>query len=146
MFKKILLSWVFWLTVIGIMCATGGIWYSPLGILSAFFLISGAVIQGVENVKAQEHIQKLHAEATQQIEESRKALLLSLEETRVRTMQEIEQARKDAIAHIEQVRKEERFITQWATRLLVGIVWTFHWFGYDRYIKRWIRNQHKEPS
>src|SRR5438132_971938 len=101
MFNKILLSWVFWLTVIGITCATGGIWYAPLGILSACFLITGAVIQGVENVKAQEHIQKLHAEATQQIEESRKALLLSLEETRAQTMHEIEQARKDAIAHIE---------------------------------------------
>jgi len=122
MFNKILLSWVFCLTVIGNTCATGGIWYAPLGIISACFLITGAVIQGVENVKAQEHIQKLHAEATQQIEESRKALLLYLEETRAQTMHEIEQARKDAIAHIEQVRKEERFITKWATRLLVGIV------------------------
>ena len=61
-------------------------------------------------------------------------------------MREIEHARKDAIVHIEQVRKEERFITKWATRLLVGIVWTFHWFGYDRYIKRWIRNQHREQA
>ena len=71
---------------------------------------------------------------------------------RVQTMREIEHARKDAIAHIEQVRKEERFITKWATRLLVGIIWPnckpllIHWLGYDSYIKRWIRNQHKEQS
>ncbi len=86
MFKKILRSWVFWLTFIGIIGAMGGIWYPILGIPSACFLITSAVIQGYENVKAQEHIQKLYAEAIQQIEESRKGLVLSIEEMRVQTM------------------------------------------------------------
>ncbi len=144
MYNKTLRSWVFWFTFIGIILATGGIWYPILGIPSAFFLIASAMIQGYENEKAQEHIQKLHAEAIQQIEESRKALLLSIDEMRAQTMREVEQARNNAIAHIELVRKEERFITKWATRTLVGIVWTFHWFGYDRYIKKWLRNQQNE--
>ncbi len=124
MFKKILRSWVFWIAVLIALLGAASFWFPYLGIPIAALTVVSAVLQGYENQRTQEDIQTKHTQAITQIQISR----------------------DDAIKHIEQVRKEERFITKWATRLLVGIVWTFHWFGYDRYIKRWIRNQLKEPS
>src|SRR6266516_3870207 len=109
MFKKILRSWVFWIAVLIALLGAASFWFPYLGIPIAALTVVSAVLQGYENQRTQEDIQTKHTQAITQIQISR----------------------DDAIKHIEQVRKEERFITKWATRLLVGIVWTFHWFGYE---------------
>lgn len=120
MFKKILRSWVFWVAVLIALLGAASFWFPYLGLPIAALTVISAVLQGYENQRTQEDINTKHIEAITQIQSSR----------------------DDALKHIEIARKEERFITKWATRSLVGIVYTFHWFGYDRYIKRWMRNHY----
>jgi hypothetical protein len=138
MVKKILRSWVFWIAVLIGFLGAASFWFPSLGLLIAALTVISAVLQGYENQQTQEEFSTKHNEAIYQIERTQEAM--------VNAYDEIQISREDALKHIEIARKEERSITKWATRFLVGIVWTFHWFGYDRYIKRWIRNQQKEPS
>src|SRR6266849_4001952 len=116
MVKKILRSWVFWVAVLIGLLGGASFWLPYLGILIAPLTIFSAVLQGYENQRTQEDINTKHAQDITQIQISR----------------------DDALKHIEIARREERRLTKWASRTLVGIVWTFNWFGYDRYIKRWL--------
>jgi hypothetical protein len=137
MFKKILRSWVFWVAVLIGLLGGASFWLPYLGILIALLTIVSAVLQGYENQRTQEEITTRHVDAIAQIQRTQEDIITK----HVDAIVQIQISRDDALRQIEIARKEERFLTQWATRTLVGIVWTFNWFGYDGYIKRWLRNQ-----
>ena len=140
MFKKILYSWVFWIAVVIALLGAASFWFPYLGVPIAALTVISAVLQGYENQRIQEDISTKHTEAINQIQRTQE----DINTKHTEAINRIQISRDEALKHIEIARKEERFLTKWATRLLVGIVWTFHWFGYDRYIKRWTKNQHKE--
>lgn len=54
---------------------------------------------------------------------------------------EREQIERQKAIEIERKKREEDiYYEQWARRIYAYIIWAAQWFGYDRYIKRWMKH------